>query len=388
MAFRPLLIIAVFIGAALAGCASKPETATPAADAPAAGVPLVDDGSKANATTMDHMATMPHMHDYWKGKERVQLFDGDLKPNEENATFATLAQLFIGRGVAAGGMQWFLPDGTTIYEGTGAVELTATWNDPLVTGVSFIYRSAESQDIKNGASLVSGTTFSLPVTPVMTDMPHSKVSKWWFAFGPDKSPGALLGTFHLKVEIVRLHDIMTFPAHPDFWQGKRALTMLDADHRGSQQSYALRATQPATQGDFNEDWVNFSALVPMETKAIQLNFTITAASSTPGQVASFGLFYKTADTTSQYRCPPQPIGKLPATLSWLVPVTAENSDSPYAKASQWRILLEPQVTLTGQDPDSGGTTNVDYAYHGTVTALDVEQADAKACRLDQQPGGG
>ena len=41
--------------------------------------------------------------------------------------------------VAAGGMLFDLPDGQIVYEGAGAIEFTATWSDPRVTSIGFIY---------------------------------------------------------------------------------------------------------------------------------------------------------------------------------------------------------------------------------------------------------
>jgi hypothetical protein len=280
-------------------------------------------------------------------------------------------------------MLWNLPDGKTVFEGTGIMEITASWSDPRVTGIGFIYQSAENREWKDGGSLPSGKAVQVQVSPSMTDMPHAKTSKWLFGFGPDKSPGALMGPFHLKVDVVRVRDIALFPAHPDFWQGKHDLVLLDADHHGAQVSYAKRSVKLATEGTFSEDEVALAKPVPMETQAVRFTVTVTAATSTPGKVTHLGLFYRGADMSfSTYRCEEIPLKEtLPATLTWIVPSTMEMSDSPYENASAWRFLVEPQVSLTGADPPAGGMTDTDITYHVVATAFDSD-VGAKACQVN------
>ncbi|HEX2022149.1 MAG TPA: hypothetical protein VHH36_05510, partial [Candidatus Thermoplasmatota archaeon] len=306
-------------------------------------------------------------------------FDGPIESDAMNATFATVFQVVFGRGVYAGGTLWNLPDGQIVYEGTGAVEITASWSDPRVTGIGFIYRSAESPDYKAGGSLPNGEAFVLPITPMMTDMPHAKVSRWQFGFGPDSSPGAVMGPFNLRVDIVRANDIMVFPAHPDFWQGAHNLTLMDADHSAHVDSYAKRSLQPATQGNFSEDLQKFPKPVPMETKAITFTVNVTSATSTPGEVSHFQLFYHGADSTVLLRCPSKPIASIPGTLTWTVPSTMEMSDSPYSPESQWQFLVEPKVTFGPGLEDVGGMTDVDYSYHVWVMATDLDVSEVEQC---------
>jgi hypothetical protein len=386
----PFVLVAILVSAGCLGGSKDPAPSPDAVGATSAGkanatAAPVDDGSKKAVADTAHM---PHMHDYWKGKERVTVFDGDLAPDAMNTTFATIFQSVFGQRVAAGGMLWNLPDGQIVYEGTGKMQLTASWTDPRVTGVGFIYRSAESPDYKDGASLPNGKTVDLPITPAMTDMPHAKISKWQFGFGPDQSPGALAGPFHLRLDLVRVNDIMLFPAHPDFWHGNHSLLLLDGDHHGQADSYVKRIAQPATQGgQFTEDWVSFPRPVPMEAKGVRFVVTIKSATSTPGKVDAFGLFYHGADTTNPYRCPILPLNAtLPATLTWEVPASEEMSDSPYAPASQWQFFVEPQAIAADGTPEMGGMTDVSYDYHVVSTAFDGAFEKPMQCAQDQQGG--
>lgn len=387
---RALALLAVALLAT--GCFSEEPAAVDAAgnvtDAPGPDVVApVDDGTKTVEQAAADTGHMPHVHDYWQGRERVTLFEGEIEPDQENATFATIFQVLSRQGVYAGGMLWRFPDGTTVYEGAGALDITATWSDPRVTGIAYMYRSADSPDYKDGDVLASGVAHTLPVDPSMTDMPHGKVSRWEFGFGPAESPGAVLGPFHLKIDIVRLDDVMTFPAHPDFWQGAHELVLMDASHHGEVPSYVKRAAQPATQGNFTEDTVKIAKPVPMETKALRFEATITAASSTPGEVTSFGFFYHGADRTDLLRCSLRPVpGALPQTLTWIVPVTMEETDSPYSPSSQWQFLVEPIVTLAPGTPEMGGMTDVSYDYDVVVTAFDAASEEAETCNVNN--GGG
>lgn len=380
-----VLVLALLLGA---GCLGKEDPA-PADDAAQQAAAkgnqtagIVDDGT-SKAAIVD-TGSKAHMHDYWKGKERVTLFEGDLQPDMENATFATIFVSVFGKGVYAGGMLWQLPDGQIVYEGAGKMVLTASWSDPRVTGLAFEYRSAESPDYKPGGALENGKAFDLPLTPKMTDMPHSKSSRWGFGFAADQSPGAVLGPFHLKVEIVKLADIELFPAHPDFWQGNHSIQLLETTHHGEVPSYVLRATQPATQGNFTEDLVNLARPVPMETQAIRFNVTITSAESTPGTVTSFGFFYHGADTQNPFRCAIKPTPSFPATLTWTVPATMDQSDSPYETGSRWQFLVEPQATIADGAPEAGGMTDVKYDYKVTVTGFDAPAEKLDKCAVDEQ----
>src|SRR5687767_12076168 len=90
----------------VAGCVAEEPADAPVdangtpVDGAAAGEAPVDDGSKPMATDLGHM---PHMHDYWMGRERVTLFDDEVQPSED--PFMILGSVPSG---GAGGTFWQL----------------------------------------------------------------------------------------------------------------------------------------------------------------------------------------------------------------------------------------------------------------------------------------
>ena len=380
-----LLLVAALL---VAGCAS-PADESPGADAnvtpggDAAALPpeaeRVDDGAR---TDLGHM---PHMHDYWKGKERVTLYDDEVDPSAVDP-FQVGFALLVQKQAKAGGAAWFLPEGAIVYEGTGLMELTATWSDPKVTSLSVSFRTPESQAFLPPVKLASGEALAIDVTPAMTDMPHSKTSRWAFYFEAADSPGAALAPFDLKVDVVKMRDISLFPAHPELFEGKPSKVLHDAEHAHSEVSYAKRVPNLLTTGAFGEKEVTPSQLVPMETQWMRIEVDITEATAAPGQVADIRFFYKGADRSvisHPYTLPVE--GSLTEKrLVYAFPVTMEETDTPYGAESQWRFFVEPTTTFTGQEgePDCGGCADVTIAYRLKVTAYDHVPEGAVASKME------
>lgn len=370
----PLLLTALVL---LAGCVTEEPAAEAIPSAPegsaAPGDAAVDDGSRPmNAS----VGAMPHMHDYWEGRERVTLFDDVIDPTQNGDPFQNVEPLFVDKEAKAGRTAWRLPDGKIVYEGTGKMELTATWDDPKVTSLAMEYRSADAQEWAAPVSLPQGKAITLDITPRMTDMPHTKTSRWFFAFETADQPGAALGPFHLKIDIVRVEDITRFPGHPALFEGKSEMVIEDGDHAHAEVSYARRAPQLATEGNFQEKTIAPSRVVPMETKAMRIELDILEATSTPGVVADVSLFYHGADTTFYGHPTILPIEGSFASkrLVYQIPVTMDQTDSPYAETSQWLFFVEPTSKLTGQaqEPTCGGCTDVSIKYHLKAIVYDHE----------------
>lgn len=383
-----LPILAVLAVLLLAGCvtpeaeplfAADPNAtageASPVGDAP------VDDGTQPMETDVGHM---PHMHDYWAGKERVTLFEDTIDPTANADPFMPLYRVF-GGGV--GMHAWRLPDEQIVMEGTGQMDLGASWSDPLVTSLAVMYRVGAAAEWSDPVALPQGETVSIEVTPAMTDMPHMSTSRWEFLFVPGDTPGAMMGPFDLKVEIVKMRDIALFPGHPQLFEGKPEKTLHDLDHEQTEVSYAKRAPNVVTQGEFGEKTVSPANLVPMETLAMRIEVALIETSAAPGEVTGIRFFYRGADTSYLGRPYAIPIeGSLDeGFLVYQVPVAMEQTDSPYSEASQWLFFVEPVTKFTGEadEPECGGCADVSIKYRLKIVAYDHELEEYSAMEGDE-----
>lgn len=371
---RRLLAFATLALLLLAGCVAEEPVAEGNVTTTAAGEDAaapVDDGTAAMATDVGHM---PHMHDYWSGRERVTLFDDAIEPSGD--PFMTLGGAPAGQ---IGATFWRFPDEAIVMEGTGRMELTAAWDDPAVTSVAARHRIGANGEWSDPVALPNGELVELAITPDMTDMPHMSTSRWEFLFTPSDAPGSLMGPFQLRVDIVKLADIMLFPGHPELFDGMPEKVLHDKEHEHTEVSYAKRVPNVVTQGEFGEKTVVPEQLVPMETKAMRVELDIVEASASPGQVAEIRFFYRGADTSYLGHPTVLPLeGSLEEKrLVYQFPVEPEQCDTPYGEESQWLFFVEPATKFTGQEqePTAGGATDVSIKYRLKVIAYDHELAE-------------
>lgn len=377
----PLLVALLTLGAGLAGCFTSEEPAPaepvePDSDdgaylkgRPADGQPPTD--VKPGPSNANGTGDRPHLHDYWQDRDRVTLFEGEVDASEVDPFGATFARLYFEKQPAFGGVEVLLPDGAIVYEGTGQLDLTATWTDPRVSALDVAWRSPASPDYGDFASLASGKPFSIEVAPDMTDMPHSGTSRWAFFFAPP-APGVALGPFHLKVDVVKMRDVALFPAHPDLFEGKPEKVLHDQPHSFREVSYPKRVPDLVMTGEFPEKEVAPAHLVPMETVWMRVEVDLDKVSADPGQVTDVRFFYHGADRSVLAHPFLLPIEGSVAEkrLVYAFPVTMEETDTPYGKESQWRFFVEPTTKFVGaeQEPDCGGCTDVSIDYRMRVTA--------------------
>ena len=355
----------------LAGClgAEEPPAGVEPADAPAA-----DGSPRAPATGGDAPAAQdlghqPHIHDYWLGRERVTLFDGEVQAGPENSTFGALFTATFAREARVGWVDFLLPDGSIVYEGTGQMEVTAAWSDPAVTSLGVSAKPANTPEYGPVLPLENGGTLVLTVSPEMTDMPHMTTSRWAFLFTAGESPGAAMGPFHLRIDVVKMRDVGLFPGHPDLFGGKTEKVLMQAHHRTEKAAYATRGAYLVQNGDFGEPEFQLADLVPMETKRLRVEVIVTGAEATAGEVTEARFFYRGADT-SQLRPGGDPVeGSFEeGRLVWEVPVEMEMTDSPYSPESQWWLMVEPATQLSDADPTCGGCVDSALEFDVVVTA--------------------
>lgn len=372
--FAPLVAFCM-LAISWSGCATPDPDARPASEdsgtlssmTPAA---VGDEGDPA--ARLDAAGAQPHVHDYWRGRERVTLFDGDVDPGEPEAlVFATTFTLLAERDARVGAVPWRLPNGSIVFEGTGAVELTATPTEPTTTSIAVRYRAADSADYAGPVNLASGAPTEIEVTAQMTDMPHAATSRWEFLFQPE-APGAMLGQFRLKVDIVRTRDPSAYPGHPDRWAGASELVLLDGLQRVEQASTASRLAALAMGGDAQASAFAPAAPVPMETTRVRAEVQIVRAEAQAGEVVDLDLSFRGADTFLTRPAGPPVEGSFDeGWIAWDLEVTMEMTDSPYADDSQWRFVLRPHVRFTGADaePECAGCVDSEVEAHVRLIAF-------------------
>ena len=387
---RVLLALALVLGSAFAGCMGDETPAAEDAAPPAAS----GEEAAANATVDDGTAPMdvdvghqPHLHDYWKDQTRVTLMDQDLPSDAFMTTFMTFFNAFRGTP-GVGGAFVELPDGAIVFEGTGQLELTVSWSDPTVTGLGARYRSAASTEFSEPQALTSGAPLVVPVTPEMSDMPHAKTSKWRFLLAPSQPGQVVAGTVHVKVDIVRMGDIMLFPGHPEHFGDASTLTLFEGAATSTQDSFVTRIASFATGGS-EDTTVPFAKVVPMEAQSMTANVTIKSANAEVGKVTDVMLLVKSADRNG-FRAAKMVSGD-PATgayqFAWLVEM--EETDSPYADESQWRFTVRVATDPIGNGviAQCGGCSDAQVEFDATIVAYDAPVEGAEELQNMGRGGG-
>jgi hypothetical protein len=382
------LVLSLLVGSA--GCfTGKDDAPAPATEATGSAASAmnatVDDGSAPMAADMGHQ---PHIHDYWHGKERVTLMDETVPFEPFNSLGFTFFDVVRGTP-GAGGAFLVLPDNTTVYEGTGKLEITVSWTDPKVTGMGVSYKSAATDQFTKLESLSQGQAFSIDVTPEMCDMPHEKDSRWQFLLMPAQAGQSMMGDFHVKIDIIRLHDLETFPGHPALFNGAHALTLYSGAAQSSQSSGPNQLVKAVTtQGQQTPQGVQSAKVVPMETQSMVANVTIKSATSATGDVSNITFLYKAAGSSRGFQRAHLLGGDAKSgVMQFGIPVSMKQTDSPYAKSSQWRFDLRvaTDIANAGVFKQCGGCSDAQVDYDLEVVAYDTLQEGIPAA--DQARGG-
>lgn len=365
----PLAILVVL--ASFSGCLGNDDPA-PADDALATneselGNVTVDDGTTEMDIDVGHA---PHIHDYWLGKERVTIMDDDVTVDQFRALQFTFVNTIFFGSPGVGGAFFQLPEGGIVYEGTGKMEILPTWTDPTITGASLRYRSPASESFSEPQTLTPGQPLVIEVTPEMTDMPHDKESRWIFILTPAGTGGAIVGKVHFLIDIVRMRDIEMFPGHPELFAGEHTLTLFEGAAKSSQQNWGTMIAGAITQNQ-QESGVRAAKVVPMETMSMTANVTITSATTNVGEVSNVSFLYHRAGDFGYSRA--QMLSGDPTTgiyqFGW--PVEMSDTDSPYAKTSQWAFDMRVQTDPAGMGWETQGLADAQIDYELVVVAYDT-----------------
>lgn len=194
----------------------------------------------------------PHVHDYWGERTEHVLMDESVEPRATRSfpnpppavQAATSDEYVIPIPVTE-------PEPNLVYPGANEVQVTLRWTQSECTASAFGLRYvAANGDEDTLASQAPGSPFVIPVTPARTDNGHQTFTLWEFYIQPDDlGPRACPGPVDVEIKVRKGSDPPLEPPHPDFWQGKHSLVLLDdAVVSGSTQTLTRRAFElPAGQ---------------------------------------------------------------------------------------------------------------------------------------------
>jgi hypothetical protein len=317
------------------------------------------DGRKFAAATettkVENSSTggIAHMHDYWKGKETITVFDDDvsvdLVPVFERGDNGHVLEGFINLEK--------LPGDSTgapalIFEGTGSVSFTLTSAPAWASDYQITFRTA-GKDWSSWTPVSVGKAFVYTPDKIETDMPHSIRSLWnWKlqAVGPVPlagDAGATSGTpatqqVHVKIVVTKAHNVDNWPPHPDFYSGQpERFVMTNKQGKTNVQNAAdveVYGVEP--------DQVIPDKLISMGTGVLDVYVNITQLTLPPGVPnGGFTLYWRSADTT------PNSLGIFSIANStdkttkayWHLVINNSVVDSPYQPTSRFgfKVLANP-----------------------------------------------
>ncbi|HLE96153.1 MAG TPA: hypothetical protein VI997_02180 [Candidatus Thermoplasmatota archaeon] len=318
----------------------------------------------------------PHIHNYWGESDRLTLFDGDTKITVQDRWAAF--RIAIDKRPVIGTAHFELPDGATVYEGSGELVVTPAWTSPSITGLAMRYHSPDMASGWNSWSewlpLASGIPTSIEVAPEMTDMPHDAKSRWAFEFSADGAAGAAEGNFHLTFEIVRVRDIALFPGHPDTYEDTDRYLLGDEDYKATGSNRAVQFVGVLTTGEFDEDVYRPSKGIPMETRALILTVKINSGGTTSplAKQSGIALAYTSAETRRDYDA--QLLNNTEGVFVFAVPVDDTMVDSPYREGTAWHFHIQPRqqpLVPNVRDPNGcDGCVEYELDVHVTLEAFD------------------
>ncbi|MEK6976553.1 MAG: hypothetical protein AABY18_09455 [Candidatus Thermoplasmatota archaeon] len=336
---------AIALALLLAGCTS------PSADDDGTGsVTIITDPNQGRTDpTMG-----AHLHDYWGSKTELTVMDGSFEAPGYTWTGPSLS------------VAEFRPEsGDVVPQGAAKVRVTVSWtnDDPTnrYDGAELWVKTAADSAPTSIGAVASGDTLEVTSTNERNDLPHQLLSAWAFQLVllSDNSLGGLdwiayTGTVTLQAVAVRGLDIPLYPGHPDQWQNRTEIQLVNL----AGEARFIGETTTQSWSCFGGDCPFFivpdnGTLVPLnadhvtivlerETGTTPIRLGVKAHSAVTRDFAELGTKDQT-DTVTTYTIPVEGGG-----------------DGPYAKQSQWEFV----IFIDGPRPDSA----VVETWHLTATA--------------------
>lgn len=401
MEARLVALTLVALGIVLAGCIhpSGGPAVKPAANSTSENASCFGSCDKlvafeeTNATDMTGEGSMSHTHDYWMGRERVNVFTSQvvMDPVQPGASYVAK-------------VDFHPPEGHWVFEGTQSVEVTISdpqrhacpggqsrlngyyictdtlgnltpapslppVADPTggSTGLTLRFKHASATDWIDAGPITWGKPTTIKITnPTQTDMPHVTSSAWAFEIAsPNQYDGTL--EFTAKVDIVRgSGPIPLWPPHPNFYPDSHYRKVLDVDAAACDtQGCSLPGYEKAGP-------VKPARLISYGTRTLFVWANVTDFQAPVPPLAPNNWFLFHDNTTGDENITNPNDAKHPIAQKsneWILPVDENGMDSPYADGSKWTLQLG--AALQGGLSCYAGCAAWAAKYHLTVVASDL-----------------
>lgn len=325
------LVAILFLPALWAGCSAPADQ-----DAGGPADPIVVTDPRDYSYVANSTATAQHLHDYWGGGDRIVVLDQEAAVD--------------GTGALSGTAETFRPEpGNVVPLGTAKVEVSVEWT-PGPTDqfgdVELFYETAADPDFRSAGLVASGSLVALATTNEQDDLPHQVLSGWSFRVYFHQTDGEYVNLqsmpVRVRAEAVRGLDIPVFPAHPDHWQGRSEVAILQAE---GQTVASLQAAEANVQGALRAHEPDDGQMVLPGTSEV----VVTLSNDGPTPLA-LGLSFHGADTYDY--SPVQASRSTDSSWEFRIPVGPGQADGPYAQKSLWSFRVEVQEPIPG-GPFSG-----------------------------------
>lgn len=325
-------VAAALLASLMAGCTGPGEPAAVADD----GVGVVTDPRDTSYLQNGSMAAGSHIHDYWGGRDRVQVLDRAGSMHSSCTGGGCADGMFAGYGRPAEGI--IVPQGTKWVNGTfnftpdGAQDFTK---------LELWVKTAMDAEAKPFGTLVPGEPFSFPSSQDQNDPPHYVLSLWEFqvmAYGSADSV-MVKGDYDWSVEAVRGLPLVPYPPHPDRWEGRTEMLLLEEDagallYQETDNSWSCYHAGTSRCPGIHS--LPDGVVVPFDATRVEARIT--------GVFPTMSLQFHGADTWN-YTAVEGTMGTTEIVFD--VPLGPGIPDSPYAKQSLWQFwvgLDQPQPT--------------------------------------------
>jgi hypothetical protein len=269
--------------------------------------------------------------------------------------------------------RWQLPldEGVVILPGTSVVELTLTWTGSQAykeLGLQVLTASNRSS-IQYFVPRPSGDPFRIAIFPTEADPGHQKFTDWTFTVILPPLPaghpfGAPLETAApIQVKMVIRKGVVPFePAHRDFWNGAKQLTLFQDRQLGP--SACVNCDLPTSWGyDFRLPADEF---VPAETTVIKGTLRWTGVAESQTGLTPWGLVYRAANMPSWGMNFPKVTVDSRANdrIEFTILVQDKEGDQYYQARSRWIFFIDD-----GDQPQKGVSTGYGTRWFLTATAF-------------------